>query len=77
MITDYEKGCNWCHGYGMLLLLFVFGYCGVLYHYLARYFGKTIGKQCSPFRGHLRTFRNTRQVSVYEKTFHFILSIAF
>nr|XP_031832715.1 solute carrier family 28 member 3-like [Nomia melanderi] len=58
--NNYEKGYNWCHGYGMLLLLFVIGYAGVLYHYLAKRFRKKIGQHSSPFRGRLETFQNTR-----------------
>ncbi|XP_076654962.1 concentrative nucleoside transporter 2 [Halictus rubicundus] len=56
----FEEGFDWCHGYGLLLLLFAIGYFGVLYHHAAKRFGKKIGRGVSPLGKRLKNFRNTR-----------------
>ncbi|KZC05789.1 Solute carrier family 28 member 3, partial [Dufourea novaeangliae] len=57
---NQEYGFNWCHGYGLLLILFVIGYGGLFYHYAARYFGKPLGRCCSPYNDRVKDFRRTK-----------------
>ncbi|XP_066597196.1 uncharacterized transporter YutK [Prorops nasuta] len=58
-----SKDCQfeWCDGYGMLLLLFVFSYGGLLYYKVVkRHFGKWIKKCFRPLRNCLVELQNTK-----------------
>nr|XP_033335794.1 solute carrier family 28 member 3-like [Megalopta genalis] len=56
----FEQGFNWCNGYGMLLLLFLFSYGGVAYHHAAKRFGKRFGQSAKQFSKRFEIFLSTR-----------------
>ncbi|XP_076242003.1 concentrative nucleoside transporter 2 isoform X2 [Calliopsis andreniformis] len=59
---NYENGCDWCDGYGMLILLFAFGYGGVLYYYaIRRFFRRTLSSCIQPLREHIQSFQRRRR----------------
>ena len=63
--NNWGKGYDWCHGYGMLILLLVFGYGGVLYHSIVkRCVGKALVHFLRPFRDRIGNLQRTKRCSV-------------
>nr|XP_012139728.1 PREDICTED: solute carrier family 28 member 3-like isoform X1 [Megachile rotundata] len=59
--NNSEDGYNWCHGYGMLIILFAFTYGGILYHFVVkRFLGQTFVSCSRPLRYRIRSFRNRK-----------------
>ncbi|XP_043260400.1 solute carrier family 28 member 3 isoform X1 [Colletes gigas] len=62
---NIEKGLNWCNGYGMLILLLVVGYGGVLYSSILKRILRKILVRCSqPFRHLVKSLQRTKYGNV-------------
>ncbi|XP_053996171.1 solute carrier family 28 member 3-like [Hylaeus anthracinus] len=58
-------GFDWCHGYGMLILLYVFGYGGVLYNSVMKRIVKKAFALCKqPFQQYVNKFRSSKHCAV-------------
>lgn len=56
--NNYEKGFDWCRGYGMLILLLAFGYGGWLYcHGVKRFIWRFLAPCIQPLREHIKSFQ--------------------
>ncbi|XP_076182370.1 concentrative nucleoside transporter 2 isoform X2 [Ptiloglossa arizonensis] len=68
---NYNDGndFNWCHGHGMLMILLVFGYGGVLYSLVVkRIVGKTLGRCIRPCHHWVRKYQRSKYGSIAFQT---------
>ena len=66
---NFENGYNWCHGYGLLIILLAIVYGGILYSSIVkRFFGEIFAKCSQPLHNRIRSIRNKKYGSCVIQT---------